>query len=105
MARDTGRPTMLSLVNLEALVAIAELGSFRAAAERLGVTQPTVSMRIKELEQDLNTLLFDRRPYRPQLTADGREIVKYAQRMMVLARDMRSCALNGAGIVGTIRLG
>jgi DNA-binding transcriptional LysR family regulator len=96
---------MLSFAHLEALIAIAELGSFRAAAERLSVTQPTVSMRIREFEHSLDTRLFDRSSYRPQLTADGREILKYAQRMMVLMRDMRTCALNGAGVVGTIRLG
>jgi DNA-binding transcriptional LysR family regulator len=96
---------MLSFAHLEALIAIAELGSFRAAAKRLGVTQPTVSMRIGELEHSLDTRLFDRSSYRPQLTADGREILKYAQRMMLLMHEMRACALNGAGVVGTIRLG
>lgn len=96
---------MLSFGHLEALIAIAELGSFRAAAERLGVTQPTISMRVKELEQSLNAKLFDRSSYRPQLTADGREILKYAQRMMVLIRDMQASVLDGAGMAGTIRLG
>jgi DNA-binding transcriptional LysR family regulator len=96
---------MLSFAHLEALIAIADLGSFRAAAKRLSVTQPTVSMRIRELEHSLDTPLFDRSSYRPQLTANGREILKYAQRMMALMRDMRACALNGAGVVGTIRLG
>lgn len=96
---------MLSFTHLEALIAIAESGSFRAAAERLNITQPTVSMRIRELEQTLNTQLFDRSTYRPQLTADGRDILKYAQRMMVLMREMRAVPLGGAGLLGTIRLG
>ena len=87
------------------IVDFADLGSFRAAAKRLSVTQPTVSMRIRELEHSLDTPLFDRSSYRPQLTANGREILKYAQRMMALMRDMRACALDGAGVVGTIRLG
>lgn len=96
---------MLSFAHLEALIAIAELGSFRAAADRLGVTQPTISMRVKELEQSLSTTLFDRSRYRPQLTADGRAILNYAQRMMVLMREMRGAVLEGAGMAGTIRLG
>jgi DNA-binding transcriptional LysR family regulator len=96
---------MLGFAHLEALIAIAESGSFRAAAERLNVTQPTVSMRIRELEQTLGTRLFDRSSYRPQLTADGREALKYAQRMMVLMRDMRAATLGGEGLSGTIRLG
>ena len=41
----------VSLTNLETLCAIARLGSFTAAAERLNTTQPAISQRIKELEQ------------------------------------------------------
>jgi DNA-binding transcriptional LysR family regulator len=96
---------MLGFAHLEALITIAELGSFRAAADRLGVTQPTVSMRIKELEQHLNAQLFDRGSYRPQLTAEGREVLKYARRIDALVRDMQDCAQNGAGMAGTVRLG
>jgi DNA-binding transcriptional LysR family regulator len=96
---------MLSFAHLEALIAIAELGSFRAAAERLGITQPTVSMRIRELENSLDAQLFDRSTYRPQLTADGREVLKYAQRMVGLLHDMRAAVQHGGGLGGTIRLG
>jgi len=96
---------MLSFAHLEALIAIAELGSFRAAADRLGVTQPTISMRVKELEQSLGTKLFDRSSYRPQLTSDGRETLKYAHRMMVLMREMRASVPDAGGMSGTIRMG
>jgi DNA-binding transcriptional LysR family regulator len=98
-------PVTLSFAHFEALIAIAELGSFRAAAERLGVTQPTVSMRIRELESRLDAQLFDRSTYRPRLTADGREILKHAQRMVALLREMRASVIHGGGLGGTIRLG
>lgn len=96
---------MLSLQHLEALVAIAELGSFRAASERLNVTQPSVSLRIKELEQSLGIHLFDRSGYRPRLTAEGLDILKLAQRTLALTREIQTVARNRVAVAGKIRLG
>jgi DNA-binding transcriptional LysR family regulator len=96
---------MLSLQHLEALVAIAELGSFRAASERLNVTQPSVSLRIKELEQSLGIHLFDRSGYRPRLTTEGLEILKLAQRTLALTREIQTVARNRIAVEGKIRLG
>ena len=59
----------LRLDQLEAVFWIARLGSFRAAAERLNLTQPTVSMRIRELEEQVGGPLFDRNSYRARLSA------------------------------------
>lgn len=50
----------MNLKQLEAFLAISRHGGFIEAAERLNLTQSTVSARIKELEQDLGVLLFDR---------------------------------------------
>lgn len=96
---------MLSLQHLEALVAIVELGSFRAASERLNLTQPSVSLRIKELEQSLGVHLFDRSRYRPRLTPEGQEILKLAQRTLALTREIQMVARNRIAVEGKIRLG
>lgn len=96
---------MLSIPHLEALVAIAELGSFRAASERLNVTQPSVSLRIKELEQSLGLQLFDRSGYRPRLTVDGQEVLKLAQRILELSREIRAVAQGKGALRGKLRLG
>ncbi len=96
---------MLSLQHLEALVAIAELGSFRAASERLNVTQPSVSLRIKEFEQSLGIHLFDRSGYRPRLTAEGLDILKLAQRTLALTREIQTVARNRVAVAGKISLG
>ena len=50
----------MELKNLNTFVQVAELGSFSRAAERLGYAQPTISVQIKQLEEELGLRLFDR---------------------------------------------
>ncbi len=56
---------------LELLEMIVEKGSFKAAAEALHKTQPTVSIAIKNLEEEFDLQLFNRETYRPTLTPAG----------------------------------
>ena len=76
---------IMRMGHLETLVWIARLGSFRAAAARLHLTQPTISMRVRELEAQVGVALFDRRSYRARLTPRGREVVGYAEQILGLA--------------------
>jgi DNA-binding transcriptional LysR family regulator len=62
----------MDLATLNAFIAIAELGSFSEAAERLHLTQPAVSKRIASLELQLNVRLFDRLGREVSLTEAGR---------------------------------
>jgi DNA-binding transcriptional LysR family regulator len=64
----------IELSNLQAFVAVAELGSFHAAAEALHLSQPALSRRISNLEDALGTRLFDRTTRRVSLTLLGREL-------------------------------
>jgi DNA-binding transcriptional LysR family regulator len=96
---------MLTIPHLEALVAIAELGSFRAASQRLNVTQPTISLRIKQLEESLHVNLFDRSSYRPTLTSEGKAILDLARRTLELTREMNALGRRSHRIEGKIRLG
>jgi DNA-binding transcriptional LysR family regulator len=66
---------------LRDLVAVAETGSLSGAARKLGVSQPTIGRRIEQLEQQLNTLLFNRSSQGLNLTPTGEQILSYAQRM------------------------
>src|SRR5690606_36928179 len=66
----------VSLYHLETLLWIDRLGTFSAAAERLNTTQPTVSARMRELEQRLGTALFRREGRAMSLTAAGRKLVR-----------------------------
>jgi DNA-binding transcriptional LysR family regulator len=77
----------LSLGQLRAFEAVTRAGSFRAAAERLGVTPPAVSLQIRQLEADTGVQLFDRVRRRVRLTSTGQTLARYAQRIFALADD------------------
>ena len=63
---------MASLRQLEYFVAIADAGSLRQAAQRLGVTQPTLTVQLRALEEVLGVTLFERTRSATLLTPGGR---------------------------------
>lgn len=69
----------MTLDQLETLEAIVVNGSFRAAAEKLNRSQPALSSSIKNLEEELGLILFDRKQYRPVLTEQGAAFLKVAR--------------------------
>ena len=73
--------------HLETLLWIDRLGRFRAAAEHLKLTQPAVSMRMRELERVVGAALFRREGQTVRVTARGRELVAYAEQLMALSRE------------------
>jgi LysR family hydrogen peroxide-inducible transcriptional activator len=73
----------MTITQLEYVVAVATYRSFVAAAEKCFVTQPTLSMQIQKLEDELNVKLFDRNKHPIAVTAVGEAIV--AQARVVLA--------------------
>ena len=58
--------TMLNLVNLTTFRLVAQRGSFSAAADVLGISQPAVSLQVRQLEQFLQTRLVERTGRRDQ---------------------------------------
>lgn len=78
----------MDIKNLNTFLYVAELGSFSKAGEALGYSQPTVSVQIKQLEQELGGKLFDRIGHMVQLTDKGRDILVYAQQVVGLCRQM-----------------
>lgn len=74
---------------LESLVWVAKLQSFAAAAEKLHTTQPTISIRIQELEKELGVPLFDRSQRSVSLTPRGRECLAYAEQILAWAEQLR----------------
>jgi len=77
----------LGLGQLRVFEAVTRAGSFRGAADRLGVTPPAVSLQIRQLEQDAGVRLFDRVRRRVRLTPAGQTLARYAQRIFALADD------------------
>ena len=67
---------------LQALVAIAETGSFSRASEQLFITQPAISKRIATLEADLEVVLIDRLGRNTQLTEAGENLLVAARRIL-----------------------
>ncbi len=95
----------LNVKHLETFYWIVRLGTFAAAAERLGTTQPTVSARIQELEQVLGVIVFDRTHHRAKLTPKGRELVSYAERVVGMTSEIMHRVGNAASLAGVLRLG
>jgi DNA-binding transcriptional LysR family regulator len=94
-----------TLSQLEALVWVVRLGSFRAAAQRLNITQPAISVRLRELEQAADAPLFERQSYRARPTARGRQIAWQAERVLEQAEALERQIADQEGLAGPIRIG
>ena len=79
----------MQLRNLITFIHVAELGSFTKAAEQLGYSQSTISFQIKQLEEELDCLLFERINHTITLTERGHELVYYAHRIRALTDEFR----------------
>ncbi|RVT89647.1 LysR family transcriptional regulator [Rhodovarius crocodyli] len=95
----------MNIKQLEAFLAIADHGSFAEAADRLNLTQSTISARIKELEQDLAVTLFDRSRRQVQLTPKGRELLDYAAQAVRLQDEIRQRIGSQQALSGVVRIG
>ncbi|TML02224.1 MAG: LysR family transcriptional regulator [Actinobacteria bacterium] len=92
---------------LAAFCAVVERKSFSQAAERLGVTQPAVSLQIRSLEQRLGRQLLDRSGRRVEPTEAGLRLYASAQRLLQLEEQLlEELATGDEGVVdGTLELG
>jgi DNA-binding transcriptional LysR family regulator len=95
----------MNIRQLETFVAIAQLGSFSAAALRLNAGQSTISARIQELEQDLGVALFDRTQREIRLTLKGRELLPYAQHAVSAFGEIHKRISGTEELSGLIRIG
>lgn len=95
---------LLDLDVLRTFVAIAETGSFSAAANAVFRTPSAVSMQIKKLEDILGRSVFSRDARSVSLTADGEMLLGYARRLLAINREAVSKFIVPE-IVGVVRLG
>ncbi|MBQ8507438.1 MAG: LysR family transcriptional regulator [Clostridia bacterium] len=84
----------MDLRSLNTFIHVAETKSFTRAAERLGYSQPTISLQIKQLEQEMGVALFDRIGHTVSLTDAGHGALAYAQRICQLSQEM----VNGSNL-------
>jgi DNA-binding transcriptional LysR family regulator len=75
---------------LQVFHAVAKQGSFTKAAESLFMTQPAVTFQVKQLEEQLQTRLFDRAQGRISLTPAGRMALDYAERILTLSAELET---------------
>jgi DNA-binding transcriptional LysR family regulator len=83
----------MNLTLLQSFVALAEAGSFQAAAERVGIAQPTLSQHLKKLESDLGAELVNRSHSGSRLTPAGARFLPHAQQVLASATRARDAAL------------
>jgi LysR family hydrogen peroxide-inducible transcriptional activator len=97
---------MITLRQLRYLGALAEHRHFGRAAEACAVTQPALSMQIRELEDQLGVELVERRPSEVALTDIGVEVVRRAEAVLTATRDLTDFArLRGKLLTGRLQFG
>ena len=96
----------ISLRQLQYAVAVADTLGFRRAAERCGVSQPTLSAQVQQLEAVLGVALFERDRNGVLVTVAGEEVVKRARRVLVETEDLLVAATRARDpFAGTFRVG
>ena len=80
----------MTIDQLETLEMIVEKGSFKAAAEHLYKTQPSLSVAIKKLEEEFDLQLFNREEYRPKLTPEGLVFYNWAKQCLFSFRELQT---------------
>ena len=94
----------MELRNLVTFIHVAELGSFTKAAQQLGYSQSTISFQIKQLEEELDCLLFERINHTIMLTERGHELVSYAHQIRALMDEFREKPNKESHISGHIHI-
>jgi LysR family hydrogen peroxide-inducible transcriptional activator len=96
----------MTITQLKYVLAVAEHKNFTLAAEKCFVTQPTLSMQIQKIEDELNILIFDRSKKPIQLTDVGQKIVNQAKNVVIEAGRIQDIVEQQKGFIGgEFRLG
>lgn len=95
----------VTLAQVETFYWIARLGSFHQAAARLNLSQPTISLRIRQLEAVIGVPLFERQGHHIQLSEHGQELLELAQDLILLSKKIETRFAPVRGSRGVVRLG
>jgi LysR family hydrogen peroxide-inducible transcriptional activator len=96
---------MITLRQLRYLSALARHRHFGRAAEDCAVTQPALSMQIRELEREIGSELIERRPGDIALTDTGQEVAERAEQILTATQDLVDFARHRDVLSGQLRLG
>ena len=96
---------MITLRQLRYFAALARHRHFGQAAKACAVTQPALSMQMRDLEKELGLDLVERCPGNVVLTEAGREIARRADRVLTATRDLVDFARHRSVLTGPLKLG
>jgi LysR family hydrogen peroxide-inducible transcriptional activator len=96
---------MITLRQLRYLTALARFRHFGRAADHCAVTQPALSMQVRELEREIGVALVERRPGDVALTETGREVAERAEHILAASRDLVDFARHRDLLSGQLKLG
>jgi LysR family transcriptional regulator, hydrogen peroxide-inducible genes activator len=96
---------MITLRQLRYLSSLARLKHFGRAAKDCAVTQPALSMQVRELEREIGVELVERRPNNIALTDTGLEVAERAERILTATRDLIDFARHRDVLSGALKLG
>jgi len=89
----------MTLTQLQYTLAVARYGNFTLAAEKSNVTQPTLSMQVQKLEEELGTVIFNRNTKPIKLTKVGEKIILQAKNIIEESQKMKSLIDQEKGVV------
>lgn len=95
----------MTLDQIRTFLWVARLGGFRKAAERLHLSQPAVSTRIANLEDELRVPLFERGPGDLVLTRHGSLLLSYAEQMLFVEEEIKQRVADPSEVEGLFRVG
>jgi LysR family hydrogen peroxide-inducible transcriptional activator len=96
----------MTLTDLKYILALARERHFGRAAEKCFVSQPTLSVAVKKLEEELGVILFERSPQEVRVTPIGERVVAQAERVLGEAAQLAEIAAAGKNpLAGPLRLG
>jgi len=96
----------MTIVQLQYVLSVAEHKNFTIAAEKSFVTQPTLSMQIQKLENELNVDIFDRSTHPITITSIGKKIIEQAKEIVTQTKRMESLVMEERkSMQGNITLG
>ena len=90
----------MTITQLQYVLAVAEYKNFTLAAEKSFVTQPTLSMQVQKLEDELGVLIFDRSKKPISITAVGEKIVNQAKNIVAEAERIKDIVDQDKGFIG-----
>src|SRR3954468_3402271 len=96
---------VITMRQLRYLNSLARHRHFGRAAEDCAVTQPALSMQIRELEREIGAELIERRPGDIALTDTGHEVAERAEQILTATRDLVDFARHRDVLSGKLRLG